>query len=133
MPSGSDIVVKKNDGTTDITYTFVCPASGDNTPAVFQSQTVGTAAAHHPEFRITAKDGNQGARRNLRVTYQYPQIATDSTTNLTSVVERASASCDVLVPKTMNVTDVNEFVAQFANLLKSTLIQSCLKTGYAAS
>jgi hypothetical protein len=33
----------------------------------------------------------------------------------------------------MTATDVNEFASQFANLLASTLIKSCVKEGYAAS
>lgn len=133
MPSAANITVKKNDGTTDITYTSQVPASGDGTPAVWKSQTIGSAASHQPEFRLVSREASQGTKRALRSTFVYPQIATNSTTSLTSVVERAVASTDWTIPKNMSATDVNEFVSQYANLLASTLIKSCAKEGYAAS
>lgn len=134
MPQGTDMTIKKNDGTTDITYTFVQPSSGEGVPAVFKSQSVGTAASHQPEFRLSAKDGGvAGERRNLRATFQYPETATDTTTGLTSVVRKASFNADGLIPKDMSQAAVNEAVAQFANLLKHALMQSCLKSGYSAS
>lgn len=133
MPAIADITVKKNDGTTDIVYAAQAPSSGDGTSAVWKSTTVGVAQAHQPELRLLSKEASSGANRALRSTYQYPQIATDSTTSLTSVVNKASASTDWNFPKGMSQADINEFVSQYANLLKSTLIVSCIKAGYSAS
>lgn len=133
MPSIANVTVKKNDGTTDIIYTGVSPSSGDSSPAIWKSQTVGVAPAHQPEFRLAARDGQGGVRRAMRSTYVYPQIATNSTTSLTSVVDKASASCDWVFPKGMNQTDINEFVSQYANLLVSTLVKDCVKQGYSAT
>lgn len=133
MPQMADITVKKNDGTTNIVYTGVSPSSGDGTPAVWKSQTVGTAPAHQPEFRLSAREAAKGAKRALRGTYFYPQIATNSTTTLTSVVDRASGDFNVNIPKGMAQGDINEFAAQFGNLVVSSVIQACLKSGYSAS
>lgn len=133
MPQITNITVKKNDGTTDITYTQQQPSSGDGSYAVWQSTTVGTAPAHRPELRLVARESNKGAARALRSTYMYPQIATNSTTTVTSVVNRAMASTDWTVPKDMSAADINEFVAQYANLLAAALIKSCVQTGYSAS
>jgi hypothetical protein len=55
MPSQANIVVKKNDGTTDITYTAVQPSSGDGVQAIWKSQTVGTAPVHQPELRCSTR------------------------------------------------------------------------------
>ena len=41
MPQGSNITIKKDDTVTNIVYTFVVPSSGDATPAVWKSQSVG--------------------------------------------------------------------------------------------
>jgi hypothetical protein len=133
MPAIADITVKKNDGTTDIVYAAQAPSSGDGTAAVWKSTTVGVAQAHQPEIRLVSKEADSGAARGLRSTYQYPQIATDSTTSLVSVVNKATASTDWKFPKGMTQADVNEFVSQYANLLKSTLIVACVKAGYSAS
>lgn len=133
MPDMANITVKKNDGTTDIVYTKQTPASGDNTPAVWRSTSVGTAPAHAPELRLLAKDAKSGANRALRSTYKYPQIATNSTTGITSVVDVASASTDWNFPKAMSQADINEFVSQYANLLVSVLVKDCVKSGYSAT
>lgn len=133
MPDMANITVKKNDGTTDIVYTKQTPASGDNTPAVWRSTSVGSAPAHAPEFRLLAKDAKAGANRAMRGTYKYPQIATNSTTGITSVVDTASASTDWNFPKAMSQADINEFVSQYANLLVSTLVKDCAKSGYSAT
>jgi hypothetical protein len=133
MPAMADIPVKKNDGTTTITYTGLQPSSGDSTAAIWKSQSIGSAQAHQPEFRLTAKDGDKGGARTLRSTFVYPQIATDSTTALVSVANKASAATDWKFPKGMTQADVNEFVAQYANLLQSALITTCIKGGYSAT
>lgn len=133
MPSLANITVKKNDGTTDITYTGVTPSSGDKTAAAWKSQTVGSAPAHQPEFRLASRDADMGKKRALRSTYSYPQIATNTTTSLTSVVDRAMASTDWNFPKSMSQTDINEFVSQYANLLTATLVKDCVKSGYSAT
>lgn len=133
MPAIANIVVKKNDGTTDITYTAATPSSGDGTPAVWKSQSVGNAPAHQPEFRLSGREASKGEKRALRSTMVYPQIATNSTTSLTTVVDRASASTDWTFPKGMSQADINEFVSQYANLLVSTLVKDCVKSGYSAT
>ncbi len=133
MPSIASITIKKNDGVTDIVYAASSPASGDNTPAVWKATTVGTAPAHQPEFRLVAREAKKGVSRALRSTFQYPQIATNTTTNITAVVDRASASTDWSFPKTMSQADINEYVTQYANLLVSTLVKDCVKAGYSAS
>lgn len=133
MPAMADITVKKNDGTTDIVYAEQAPSSGDGTAAVWKATAIGTAASHQPELRLTSRDANQGSKRAMRSTYVYPQIATNSTTGITSVVNRAMASTDWTLPKEMTAADINEFVSQYANLLASTLIKACVKAGYSAS
>lgn len=133
MPSLANITIKKNDGTTDILYTGVCPSSGDGVPAIWKSQTVGSAQAHQPEFRLSSRDGAKSQKRNLRATYVYPQISTNSTTGITSVVDRAQADVNWTIPKGMSSVDVNEFASQLANLIVSTLVKQCVQTGYSAT
>lgn len=133
MPSIANITVKKDNGTTDIVYTGVSPSSGDGTPAVWKSSTVGTSPSHQPEFRLMAKEAKQGANRVLRSSMQYPQIATNTTTSVTSVVDKAFADTNWNIPKGMTQTDINEFVSQYANLIVSTLVKDCVKSGYSAS
>lgn len=131
MSAIANITVKKNDGTTDITFTAVVPSSGDGVYAVWKSQTVGSSPAHQPELKLSSREASNGAKRALHAVFNYPQIATDTTTSLTSVVNRATISADWTIPKDMSQADINECVSQFANLLASTLMKDSAKTGYA--
>jgi hypothetical protein len=131
MPSIANITVKKNDGITDIVYTAVQPASGDGVYAIWKSQTVGSAQAHQPEFRFSARDADNGKKRATRTYFQYPQIATDTTTSVTNVLHRALVSTDLSFPKEMDQVAINEFVSQYANLLVATLVKDSNKAGYA--
>lgn len=129
----ANLTVKKNDGTTDIIYSAVTPSSGDKNPAIWKAQTVGTAPAHQPELRLSSREASAGSKRALRSTFVYPQIATNTTTSITSVVDKALAATDWNFPKGMSQADINEFVSQYANLLVSTLVKDCVKGGYSAT
>lgn len=133
MPSIANVTVKKNDGVTDIVYTVKSPAAGDTVPAIWRADSVGTAPSHQPEFRLTAREASKGAARALRSTFVYPQIATNTTTSVTSVVNKAMAATDWTCPKGMSAADINEFASQYANLLASAIVKSCVKDGYSAS
>jgi hypothetical protein len=131
MPQIANITVKKNDGTTDVTYTYKSPSAGDGVPAIWRNDAIGTAAQHRPELRLTSRDANSGKDRHMRSTFVWPQIATDSTTSLVSVVNRALGSGDWTMPKGMPAADINEMVAQYANLLASALIKASCQDGFA--
>lgn len=131
MPQMANITVKKNDGTTDITYTAMTPSGGDGVPAVWRATSVGSASAHHPELRLVSKEQSRGSKRHVRATYVYPETATNSTTGVTSVVDRAIGSADFTLPKGMAQVAINEFAAQFANLLASALAKDSVKSGFA--
>jgi hypothetical protein len=133
MPAIADIVVKKNDAVTNITYVAQSPSSGDGVPAVWRSTSVGTSPAHAPELRLSSRDQDKGKKRALRGSFVYPQISTNTTTGVTSVVQKSAIMFDVTMPKDMVQSDINEACAQFGNLLASALIQSCLKAGYSAT
>lgn len=131
MTAIANITVKKNDGTTDVTYVAKSPSAGDSVPAIWRNDSVGVAANQRPEFRLTSRDANSGKDRHLRSTFVYPQIATDTTTTLTTVVAKSIGSSDWTIPKGMASSDINEMVAQYANLLASTLIKSSVQDGFA--
>jgi len=133
MPALANITVKKNDGTTDITYTGVVPSSGDSVPAIWKSKTVGSAPAHQPEARLVARDSGDKKKRVMRLTFLYPSTQTDSTTGRTTVVNKGWGQLDVTLDNDMPTADSDEFVSQMTNLIKSSLIVSCLKDGYSAT
>lgn len=130
MPNMADIVVKKNDGVTNVTYTALVPSAGDKTPAIWKNNSVGTAAGHRPQLTLVSKDTGTGTARRVEFEFSYPSlvVGTDGKTN---IAEKGGSSGSFLVPKGMADTDVAEYIAQCCNLLASALIVSCLKAGYA--
>lgn len=132
MPQMADITIKKNDGTTDIVYTGTVPASGSE-PAVWRATAGVAAPALAPEFRLSARDADNGKKRALRSTFVFPQSVTNTTTGVTTVSDRALGSTDVSFSKNMSQSAIDEFVAQWSGLLRAALIQSCLKAGYSAT
>lgn len=132
MPSLANITVKKNDNTTDIVWTGVQPASGTG-PSVWESQTVGGAESHRPRLALSARLNGAGKVRWMDVDFTYPQIATNTTTGVTSIVNTARFKGSWSTDREMAAADKNEFVSQLAHLLASTLMKDCVKAGYAAS
>jgi hypothetical protein len=132
MPTMANITVKAANGTTDVVYVAKSPSAGDTVPAIWRNESVGTAPAHMPELRLTWRESPNGQKRRGRATYVYPQIATDTTTSTTSVVDKASAGVDFELPKGFPITSASEFAAQFGNLFASALVKACNADGYSA-
>lgn len=130
MPTMADITVKKADGTTNVTYTATNPAAGDKAPALWINGTVGTVLAARPRFTVTsASNGTRKARR-IRTTFVWPKSWLDAAGNPV-VAGGASSESSHLVPQDMQLADIEEYVAQYAGLLYSTLVRDCIKSGYA--
>ncbi|DAD51989.1 coat protein [ssRNA phage Gephyllon.4_13] len=130
MPTMAAITVKKNDGTTDIVWSNVQASGGESSPAVWRSNTVGTAPAQRPEIRMQSKwNGDQTARR-LDISATYPTLTTGSD-GAVNVQARANLQASMVVPTGMLDADINEAASQFMNLLSSTLFKDSLKAGYA--
>lgn len=130
MANMANITVKKADGTTDIVYTALTPSAGDNTPAVWRSETAATINSGKPTATMVSKwNGAKNVRRS-DIHFVYPQNAVDSTTNLTSVVNRIPIHLTAQIPQDVPDTVVAEAVAQAFNLFKATLVQDSVKSGY---
>lgn len=134
MPNMANITVKKNDGTTDIVYTAKSPSAGDSVPAVWRADTVGSAPSHRPELRLMSKNtrkANEEARE-MRGTYKYPQLVTDTNLGgLVTVKRDALVTFTAVMPKDMTAADINECVSQAFNLFVSALIKDSCKDGFA--
>lgn len=134
MPQMANITVKKNDGTTDIVYTAKSPSAGDSVPAVWRADSVGSAPSHRPEYRLMSKNTRKGGEeaREMRGTYKYPQLVTDTNLGGLTIVKRdALISFNGVFPKDMPAADINEAVSQAFNLFVSTLNKDSCKDGFA--
>lgn len=130
MPIMAAITVKKNDGVTDITWTNVQPSAGDKTPAIWRSQTVGTAPAFQPEFRMWSRANGDNSQRRIQGQVDYKQTAIGMD-NITRVVNRGLFKFEAAVPQSMLTADLNEFVSQSLHLMSAVLVKDSVKQGFA--
>lgn len=133
MPSMANITVKKFDGTTDIVYTALTPSSGDRTKSVWRVESIGSIAGNRPVLEIQSKGTQNGQARIVEGKLQMPETFTDTTTGIISVRLRDIFSFTATVDLRGVDGTHNETAAQAANLMKSSLIQSILSSGYNAT
>lgn len=129
MPAITNIVVRKADGTTDVTYVAQQGASG-TAPAIFRNNTVGTTVAERPSLAVRARSNGTGTSRRVDVDFAWPTVSTDAGGNKV-VTGRMNGSCSVLVPQNQDAAVIKEQTYQFANLLASALIKASFEEGYA--
>lgn len=129
MPSMANIVVKKNDGTTDITYSALTPSAGDKVAAVWTALTVAVTAAFRPLFRMRAQSNGDATTRRVTTSYVYPVTATENTVLV--LKGKCIAETTWSIPQNLPDADIAEFVSQYANLNASVLAKDCVKVGYA--
>lgn len=131
MPQQASMTVKKADGTTDIVYAAVQPASGTTNPAIWRSPT-GAAPAHKAELRVRAASNKANTVRRVEGTYVYPQTVT-GTDGVISIANRGSISFQAVVPQAMPITEINEMAHQGMNLIAHSLTKSEVIEGFAAT
>lgn len=125
MPSMANIVVKKADGTTDITYTALTPSAGDRVAAQWRENTA-AVAGHRPVVSARAQyNGPRDARKEV-ITAKYPYV--DPVSGL--VTATIPMSWEGTVPLSVPDTAIAEAIHQFTNLLASTLMRDSMKSGY---
>lgn len=130
MPTLANLTIKKSDGTTDVIYTAVAGASGDNTPAVFRNNTVGTTLAERPSLLVSSKDNGPRTGRRVNLDFSWPITSQDAGGNK-AVSGRMTGTASVLIPQNQDVATIAEQAAQFSNLLAHTLIKASFSEGYA--
>lgn len=130
MPTMANITVKKNDGTTDVTYTAAQASGGDKSPAVWRNNTVGSAIGHRPMFSALARSNGQGTARRIETSFVWPYTVTGSDGKVV-ISDKAIISLSAVMPTGMPVSDINEAASQALHLLASPLIKSSLREGYA--
>jgi len=130
MAQAANIVVKKNDGTTDVTFSVMAPASGDTTPAVFRNTAVGSAPGHQPEYRISAQWNGPKTARKIRETFVYPVVETINGSPV--ITNRLIKDVTYTIAQAAPQVDINEFISQSANLsVNSAVVKDSIKNGFA--
>lgn len=130
MPTMANITVKKADGTTDVVYTAIAGSAGDNSPAMFRNETIGTTLAERPSLLISSLSNGPKTARRINVNFSWPITSQDAGGNKT-VSGRMTGTASCLVPQNQDVAIINEQASQFSNLLGSVLVKASFKDGFA--
>jgi hypothetical protein len=131
MPTMAYNTNKKNDGTTDVTYTAVVASGGDKSPAVWRNNSATGYAGQRPELRMSSRANGDNTARRVDGVYVYPSVYTDTATSTTKVLGKAIFSFSSVVPLNFVDADAEEFGAQIGNLIAAALIEASLTVGYA--
>lgn len=129
MPQLANIVIKKADGTTDVTYVGIAASTG-NSPAVFRNNTVGTTVAERPSLLIASRDNGTRTARRVDVNYSWPLVEQDSGGNK-RVTGRMTGSASVLIPQSQGADVIKEQAHQFGNLMAAAIVKASFEEGYA--
>lgn len=128
MPNMANVVVKKNDGTTDITYTALSPSAGDKAEAMWRENSKSSIVNYRPTFTMSTQSNAAGTVRRVRTKYKYPVTATENGVEVLKgyhVIEKIAQLFQY------DDASVNEAVSQEANLGTSTLIKQSAQAGFA--
>lgn len=129
MPALANIVIKKADGTTDVTYTAISGAAGDGSPAVFRNNTVGTALNQRPTLLLKSSSNGSKTARRIRGDFSWPIVGVSN--GVTQVIGRTPGDFNFLVPQNQDEATIKEQAHQFANLVASAIVKAALAEGYA--
>lgn len=128
MPQMANITVKKADGTTDVTYTANVPSAGDKSPA---SWTQNSESARSLRPTISALSQYNGPRDARRVSFvgKFPVVR--QVAGVPTKVATIPVEATIALPLVITDNEAGEAAAQFANILRSTLMQQVFSSGYA--
>lgn len=129
MTQAADVTVKKANGSTDILWTLMQPASGDGSNAVWRSNTVGSSPAVRPQLTVQSKVAGSGVR-HVNGTLSYPSFVTDGD-GIQQVQGVNYFNFHVSIAPGALDSDSTEMSAQAANLLASTLMKAVNASGFA--
>lgn len=128
MATLADITVKKADGITDITYTAVQHAAGDQSPARWEQQTPSVLSLR-PQLAVqSSRPPGSGNLRRVTVNGVYP-IADPIT--LQEVARVTLQDLKLTTPRGASAEAVKEGVYQLLNLCAAALVKQICEEGYA--
>jgi len=136
MAAQIDLVVKKADNVTDITYGALSASGGDGSPAVWR-QDLGAPAALpvglRRIFRMWTLWNGPKTARVAKFSFASPYAVQDTTTTLYQAKDRVVGELTVTVPQGIPASEINEAVYQFLNLCAHAHAKQGVASGYAST
>lgn len=115
MANIADIVVKKADNTTDITYNAVLGASGDNQAALWAVRSASGKQNFRPSMSMIARGNAARTMRRITVKTLHPVVA--NVAGVDTVTDVIMAETTYHLPMGVDDALKGELVAQHNNVL----------------
>lgn len=129
MTTATDLVAKKNDGTTNVTYSLVVASGGDRNPAIFRDNALSAIPKNRSKFTIEARSNAAGTARRVTTEFSYPYIVSVSGGETVSDVIPVTVSA--AIPGGVPDSVVAEAIAQWSSLHGLPLVKDSFKSGFA--
>lgn len=129
MATVADIIVKKADGTTNITYTAIAGSAGDKSPAVYRSETSATMRSNRDVVTLTCQDNGPKTARRTSAKAVMPVARVVNTVE--TVTDKVIGDISILVPNALTDAEINEKVEQLLNMFACPVFRAAFKAGLA--
>lgn len=127
MANIANIVVKKTDGTTDVTFTAIAGAASDGVAATWQNIASSTIRQFRSGLSMRAKMNGTKTARRVDIQAVFPVVRAVNTVD--TLIGRIPVDFSVPVPEWATDAEVNEAIDQSINLLASTFLRTQIKSG----
>lgn len=136
MPAVANLVVKKADETTNITYDALTGAAGDGSKAMWRQDTgavAGMPVGHRAVLSMATMWNSPRTARRSVLEYRRPYSTQNSTTTKFETTDQVVARLEITCPQAIPASELNEAIYQFLNCLGQTsgLIKQSISAGYA--
>lgn len=128
MPNMANVTVKAANGTTDVVYTALTPASGDQ-PARWSDLASSTQASLRSVVELRSRDNASRDARVVSMVFKMPDVRTVS--GVDTIVGSVPVEIRATIPRQVSDAVIAEAVARAGNFFVNTLTRSSFQTGYA--
>lgn len=128
MAAQANVVVKKTDGTTDVTFTGVQGATADE-PAIWQNTASSTVYGFRDILKFRSRNNGTKTARRIEIDAAFVVRRTENGVEVNKGT--IPLSFTVPLPNWASDAEVNEAVDQFLNLISSAHIRTHIKGRFA--
>lgn len=128
MATIADIVIKKSDGTTNITYTAISGSAGDKSPAAWRSDSSATLRGNRDVVTLVTQDN--GARTARRSNSKAVMPVARTVSGVEVVTDKVIGDLSFLVPNALTDAEISEKIDQALNMFSCPVFRAAIKAGF---
>lgn len=131
MAAQVDIVIKKADNATNVTFSALIRSAGDKIAAVWQSLSSSSSVANRWTLKQVSHDNGPKTARKVMTFFRAPIVRTINGADV--VVATVPMELTATVATVLTDAEINEAVSQGLNLFATAQVKAGYTSGYAAN